>query len=202
MKGIYFTFSSSPARPGSNGKQDGGRAGLFSSFQTRGRPAPSLPSMPRAFLTNFGSSSPFGRHFRVWKLPSRGRSRSRPRCRSLQPRWGREPPALEGSSSAGYIRRAGLRAGAPVVRLRAGGVGGFVRCKQGGGDVLRALPWARGAVRESRGAAGSAQRLIFSSFLLALRERKVAAPLLSGPRQWGGGYPAESSSSLGAWAAR
>lgn len=51
------------------------RGAAFSSFQTRGRPAPSRPSLPRAFLTNFGSSLPFGRHFRVWKPPSRGASR-------------------------------------------------------------------------------------------------------------------------------
>ncbi|XP_053808271.1 structural maintenance of chromosomes protein 4 isoform X3 [Vidua chalybeata] len=50
--------------------------------QTRG-PGPSRPSLPRAFLTNFGSSSPFRRHFRVWKRPSFYSSRSRPRCRRL-----------------------------------------------------------------------------------------------------------------------
>lgn len=44
-------------------KMAGGGGGAV---QTRG-PGPARPSLPRAFLTNFGSSSPFRRHFRVWK---------------------------------------------------------------------------------------------------------------------------------------
>jgi len=85
------------------------RGAAFSSFQTRGRPAPSRPSLPRVFLTNFGSSSPFGRHFRVWKPPSRGASRGRPNCR--RPRGPAPPVRVErgalpqGGRSRGFPRR-------------------------------------------------------------------------------------------------
>uniref|UniRef100_A0A8C9FT42 Structural maintenance of chromosomes 4 n=1 Tax=Pavo cristatus TaxID=9049 RepID=A0A8C9FT42_PAVCR len=93
------------------------RGAAFSSFQTRGRPAPSRPSLPRAFLTNFGSSSPFGRHFRVWKPPSCGASRGCLNC--CRPRGPAPPVRVE----RGALPQGGRSRGFP--------------CRQQGGQAAR-----------------------------------------------------------------
>lgn len=79
--------------PRCNGKQDGAARGRPAAFKPAGARPPPFPACPAPFLTNFGSSSPFRRHFRVRQPPSRGGS---PPCRP--------PAAAPGLAGAGRRR--------------------------------------------------------------------------------------------------